>query len=227
MTFYPIMSILKLILLFLFLLQALNSFAQETSGTINGKVQSSSGTLVEKATVTVIHTPTGTRYVQSTDKDGRFTVNNIRIGGPYTVDVSSIGLQTERKENIFVRLGETLQTDFIMQQRNETLSEVVVTGRKGDTRAGTVGTGNHFSGAQVRNMPTVNRSITDVTRLTPQGSRDNSFGGTNFRYNNVTIDGAINNDAIGFSPSLGGQTGTSGMAGSSTCLLYTSPSPRD
>ncbi|SUJ87560.1 Uncharacterised protein [Sphingobacterium multivorum] len=216
MTFYPIMSILKLILLFLFLLQALNSFAQETSGTINGKVQSSSGTLVEKATVTVIHTPTGTRYVQSTDKDGRFTLNNIRIGGPYTVDVSSIGLQTERKENIFVRLGETLQTDFIMQQRNETLSEVVVTGRKADTRAGTVGTGNHFSGAQVRNMSTVNRSITDVTRLTPQGSRDNSFGGTNFRYNNVTIDGAINNDAIGFSPSLGGQTGTSGMAGSST-----------
>ncbi len=52
--------------------------------------------------------------------------------------------------------------------------------------------------------------------MVPQGSKDNSFAGSNFRYNNVTIDGAVNNDAIGFSASSGGQTGTSNMPGSST-----------
>jgi len=64
-------------------------------------------------------------------------------------------------------------------------------------------------------LPNINRGIQDVTKLVPQ-SANNSFAGTNFRYNNVTIDGSINNDAIGFSPSLGGQSGTSGMPGSST-----------
>src|SRR5690606_16073841 len=94
--------------------------------------------------------------------------------------------------------------------------EVTIPARAAGQRADTYGTGQNISGEQVPGMPTVNRAVTDITRLTPQGRRDNSFGGTNFRYNNVTIDGAINNDAIGFSPSLGGQTGTSGMAGSST-----------
>ncbi len=65
-------------------------------------------------------------------------------------------------------------------------------------------------------MPTLSRSFQDVTRLTPQVNAQNSFAGTNFRYNNVTIDGTVNNDAIGFSPSLGGSTGTSGQPGSST-----------
>ncbi|RYZ97688.1 MAG: TonB-dependent receptor, partial [Sphingobacteriaceae bacterium] len=103
------------------------------------------------------------------------------------------------------------------QENTQTLSTVVVAGKAGArNKADSYGTGKNISADQVKNMPTINRSITDVTRLTPQGSRDNSFGGTNFRYNNVTIDGAVNNDAIGFSPSLGGQTGTSGMNGSST-----------
>jgi len=47
-------------------------------------------------------------------------------------------------------------------------------------------------------------------------SSNNSFAGTSFRYNNITLDGAINNDAIGFSPQLGGQTSTANQPGSST-----------
>ena len=66
-------------------------------------------------------------------------------------------------------------------------------------------------------LPTLGRSINDFTRLTPQ-SNNNSFAGTNFRYNNVTIDGAINNDAFGFSNSAGGVSGggQAGTAGSGT-----------
>ena len=66
-------------------------------------------------------------------------------------------------------------------------------------------------------LPTLGRSLSDFTRLTPQ-SNNNSFAGSNFRYNNLTIDGAINNDAIGFSNSFGGVSGggQSGAAGSGT-----------
>ena len=46
----------------------------------------------------------------------------------------------------------------------------------------------------VENMPTLSRSLQDLTRLTPQGGA-NSFAGSNFRYNNLAIDGAVANDA--------------------------------
>src|SRR5881392_73774 len=70
-------------------------------------------------------------------------------------------------------------------------------------------------------LPTIGRSINDFTRLTPQ-SNNNSFAGTNFRYNNITLDGAVNNDAIGFSNSAGGVSG-GGQAGTSGSGTRTNP----
>src|SRR5690606_29852137 len=145
----------------------------------------------------------GTRYSLSTDGGGRYTLNNLRIGGPYTVTAARVGMETDTKDGITVRPGGAQQLDGVLQDDAQQLGEVTVTARAAGQRADTYGAGQDISAEQVRNMPTVSRSVTDITRLTPQGSRDNSFGGTNFRYNNVTIDGAINNDAIGFSPSLG------------------------
>lgn len=191
-------------------------YAQETAGALSGRVLDTEQQAISGASIEAIHTPSGTRYKLSSDKDGRYTLNNMRIGGPYMVSATMLGKQTDTLGEVYIRLGGAQQLDFILLDQAEALDEVVVSARAQGQRADSYGTGRHINSEQVRNMPTVSRSITDVTRLTPQGSRDNSFGGTNFRYNNVTVDGAINNDAIGFSPSLGGQTGTSGMAGSST-----------
>jgi len=204
------------IALFLLQLQPTRMLAQETSGTLTGRVLDGTKAPIAGASIEALHTPSGTKYTLSADKDGRFTINNMRIGGPYRVSATAVGLQPDIRVDIFIRLGGAQELELLLTEANQRMEEVVVSARARGQRADTFGAGKNISGEQIRNMPTVSRSITDVTRLTPQGSRDNSFGGTNFRYNNVTVDGAINNDAIGFSPSLGGQTGTSGMAGSST-----------
>ena len=209
------MKIKVALMCFLFLTDT-SVFGQETSGALTGRVQNVDGNAVAGASILAIHTPSGTRYSLATDKDGRYTLNNLRIGGPYTVMVSMVGMQSDTRSDIQVRLGAAQELNLQLLAGTQALAEVAVIGRLQRQRVDTYGAGRNISAEQVRNMPTVSRSITDVTRLTPQGSRDNSFGGTNFRYNNVTVDGAVNNDAIGFSPSLGGQTGTSGMAGSST-----------
>ncbi|WP_104385499.1 carboxypeptidase regulatory-like domain-containing protein [Sphingobacterium sp. HMA12] len=205
-----------LIAIFLLQLQPTRIFAQETSGALTGRVLDGTKVPIAAASIEAVHTPSGTKYSLSADKDGRFTINNMRIGGPYRVTATAVGLQPDIREDIYIRLGGAQEVELLLSAANQRMEEVVVSARARGQRADTFGAGKNISGEQIRNMPTVSRSITDVTRLTPQGSRDNSFGGTNFRYNNVTVDGAINNDAIGFSPSLGGQTGTSGMAGSST-----------
>ncbi|ASZ09649.1 carboxypeptidase regulatory-like domain-containing protein [Chitinophaga pendula] len=200
------------------ILLSVTCLGQETTGSLNGKVKDSTGTALPGASIVAVHTASGTRYSIATDNKGWYFLNNMRIGNGYTITVSMMGMQTETRENVDIRLGGTQQLDIILSPASRQLGGIVVaaSSRKTGQRADTYGAGKNITADQLRNMPSANRSITDITRLTPQGSRDNSFGGSSFRYNNVTIDGAINNDAIGFSPSLGGQTGTSGMAGSST-----------
>ena len=213
MTLY---KIFRTNILFLFLLLPFVGIGQETSGTLSGTVYDGAGLVLPGATVVAIHQPSGTKYATSADKNGRYYLPNLRIGGPYSVEAVMISMKNDKKEGITVRLGAAIQLNFALGDQSQQLAEVAIKATKRGAQANTYGAGKNISADQVRNMATVSRSITDITRLVPQGSKDNSFGGANFRYNNVTIDGAVNNDAIGFSPSLGGQSGTSGMAGSST-----------
>ncbi|ASZ14145.1 TonB-dependent receptor [Chitinophaga pendula] len=192
------------------------TMAQETNGTLSGQVTDIKQGALPGATVVAVHTPSGTRYGAITDKDGRFFLPGLRIGGPYQVTTTMMGMESQQRGPFTVRLGEPLQLNIVMPEAGKQLSEVVIKGAKAGPRANTTGAGQNISRLQVAAMPTISRSIQDITKLVPQGSKDNAFAGTNFRYNNVTIDGAINNDAIGFSPSVGGITGTSGMPGSST-----------
>lgn len=203
-------------IVFLLLLLPFMGLAQETSGTLSGAVYDGTGQVLPGASVIAIHQPSGTKYATSADKNGRYYLPNLRIGGPYSVEAAMISMKSDKKEGITIRLGAAIQLNFVLGDQSQQLAEVAIKATKRGAQASTYGSGKSISADQVRNMATVSRSITDITRLVPQASKDNSFGGTNFRYNNVTIDGAVNNDAIGFSPSLGGQSGTSGMAGSST-----------
>ncbi len=190
--------------------------AQETNGTIGGKVTDSKNEPLAGASVIAVHEPSGTKYGMATGNDGRYYLTGLRIGGPYTISVSMTGRETQKLEQVNIRLGDQLQFNFVMADAGTELSAVEVRAKKAGPKANTFGAGQNINRAQLAGMPTIARSIQDMTKLVPQATKDNSFAGTNFRYNNITIDGAINNDAIGFSPSLGGITGSSGMPGSST-----------
>ena len=213
MTLYKIFTKITVLL---FLLLPFMASAQETSGTLSGTIYDAAGQTLPGASVTAVHQPSGTKYATAADKNGHYYLPNLRIGGPYSVEAVMISMKSERKEGITIRLGAAIQLNFALGDQSKQLAEVTVRATRRGAQASTYGSGKNINADQVRNMATVSRSITDITRLVPQSSKDNSFGGANFRYNNVTIDGAVNNDAIGFSPSLGGQSGTSGMAGSST-----------
>jgi hypothetical protein len=187
--------------------------AQITTSSITGKVKDVKGEEIPGANVVFTHVPTGTRYGAATRVDGNFSLANMNPGGPYSVTVTFVGYAPLTKGDLQFSLGSNPNLMLVLQEEATTLTEVVVKADKGGTRSGAVTT---IGESTIKAVPTLNRSLTDMTRLTPQGSSSNSFAGTNFRYNNVTVDGTINNDAIGFSPSLGGQSGTSGMPGSST-----------
>ncbi|NCD70909.1 TonB-dependent receptor [Mucilaginibacter agri] len=193
--------------------------AQLTSATISGKVVDSKNVTMPGVTITVLNTSTGTRYGAQTNADGRFSIPNVNPGGPYTITASFIGYKKEERNDLTLSLGNATY-NFQLLEESTALKEVTVRATGGATKTGA---STRIGQNAIKTLPSINRNFQDLTRTTPQ-SNNNSFQGTNFRYNNVTLDGAINNDAIGFSPSLGGQTNASGQVGSST---RTSPIPMD
>ena len=189
------------------------SRAQVTTSGLSGLVTDTKKASLIGATVQATYTPTGAKYATVTDIDGRFRINNMNSGGPYQITVTYVGFDTQTLSDVTLQLGETANVNITLKDASSTLTEVTVKGSRGGEREGA---GINVNSETIRRLPTISRSLTDMTRLTPQVTNNNSFAGTNFRYNNVTVDGAINNDAIGFSPSLGGSTGTTGQPGSST-----------
>jgi len=184
------------------------TFAQETTSEIEGRVADGPNGLAG-ATVTAIHTPSGTVYSTTTRKDGRFNLPNLRIGGPYTVTVSFVGFKEEKQDNVFLTLGQVFKADFAMSSSSTQLQEVVVaTARRQDKvfNNGHTGSQEIISRSQIERLPTVSRSLQDFTRLTPSSSNGGlAFGGQSSQYNNVTVDGANFNNSFGLSGTLGGQ----------------------
>ncbi|CAL1521443.1 carboxypeptidase regulatory-like domain-containing protein [Chitinophaga sp. MM2321] len=201
-------SIVTLIAGFIVILFSNTAHAQITTSIISGKVADAGGQAIPGVTVVIVNTSTGAKSGAQTNGDGRYILPNLNPGGPYSITVSFIGYKKETKEDVNLSLGTT-NFNFKLQEESTALSEIVVTGSAG--KAG----GTRVGQEQIKSLPTLSRSLQDLTKVTPQ-SNNNSFLGTNYRYNNVTLDGAINNDAIGFSPSSGGQSSTSGQPGSST-----------
>ena len=188
-----------------------NLHAQVTTAQINGKIVDTKGNSLVGVSIYAINTSTGTKFGTQTNAEGRYILNNMNPGGPYSVTVAYVGFKKEAKNDLNLSLGTTT-LNFQLKDESTALQEVVVKGKRGGLKTGA---GTRVNEGQIKNLPSGSRSLQDLTRLTPQ-SNNNSFLGTNYRYNNVTLDGAINNDAIGFSPSLGGQGNTSGQPGSST-----------
>ena len=70
---------------------SLTILAQVTTSSINGKVVTN-GEEVIGATITAKHLPSGTVYNAVTNVHGRYTIQGMRVGGPYDVTISYLGL---------------------------------------------------------------------------------------------------------------------------------------
>lgn len=183
--------------------------AQVTTSGINGKVVAG-GEEVIGATIEAVHQPSGTRYNAVTNDKGRYSIQGMRVGGPYTIKISYIGYKDEVIKNAYLSLGESAVYNVELKENSHELGEVTVVGKANKNG---IGAATNFSRNQIDNAPTVDRSIYDVARLSPLVT-ENKFGGitiagTNNRYNSFQIDGMVSNDVFGLASSgtNGGQTG--------------------
>lgn len=178
--------------------------AQVTTSALTGKVTlGNTNESVIGATIQVVHVPSGTRYATVTNADGRYTIQGMRVGGPYTIKVSYIGYQPTEISNVTLQLGETYNQNFKMAEDASILGEVVISGKGSKFTAEKTGASTNINNTQIMNMPTINRSITDIARLSPY-SNGMSFAGGDGRSSNFTLDGANLNNNFGLSDKLPG-----------------------
>ncbi len=183
---------------------ALSASAQVTTSALSGVVTDENKQAMIGATITALHTPSGTKYNAVTNMDGRYTIQGMRPGGPYTVTVSYVGYQPYNIEGVMLQLAETSNLDVDMSVDANALGEVVVTAAATKFRAEKTGAATNINSAQITNLPTVTRSLTDITRLSPYGGNGMSFAGTDGRTANFTVDGANFNNNFGLSDNLPG-----------------------
>ena len=193
----------RIILTVLLLLATVGVDAQVTTASMAGKVTDASNEPIIGATVQAVHQPSGSRYGTVTNVDGRYSIQGMRTGGPYRVEISYIGYQTVIYKDITLQLGEVYNLNVEMSESSELLNEVIVTAAKTKFTAEKTGATTNISSAQITQLPTVNRSISDIARLSPYAN-GMSFAGGDGRSTNFTIDGANFNNNFGLSSNLPG-----------------------
>ena len=187
------------------------AFAQVTTSSLGGRVADEAGEPLAGAAIVAVHTPTGTQYATIANSEGRYTIGGMRTGGPYTVEISFVGMTTIQVEDVVLKLGEPYELNVKLKSSSELNAVVVVS--ESSFNASITGAGQSFSRRAVETMPSIDRSIYDVVKFTPQASINKgggiSFAGSNNRYNSFQVDGAVANDTFGLASSgtNGGQTG--------------------
>ena len=196
-------------LLFFFAVSLQTSlFAQVTTATINGTVLSKSGDEdLVAAAVVATHEPTGTRYGTTTRDNGSYNLPNLRVGGPYTVQATYLGYKTATYKNVYLTLGQKLNINFELESEEVQLDDIVITASPNAVISNDrTGAETNIGRDQLQKLPTISRSASDYTRLTPSAS-GNSFGGRNDQFNNFSLDGSIFNNPFGLDAATpGGQT---------------------
>lgn len=198
-------TVKSLLLSFAAMLFVTSAFAQVTTSSLTGKVTDANGETLPGAAVVAVHTPSGTQYHAIVNAKGRYFINGMRAGGPYTVEVSCLGYQTVNFTDIAIQLAESYSLDAFLNDDKEMLSEaVVVTSASSKFVVEKTGAATNINSRQITSLPNVNRSISDLTRLSPYGGDGMTFGGADGRTANFTVDGADFNNNFGLNAGLPG-----------------------
>ena len=190
----------KLLTLFVAMIASIAMMAQVTTSSLSGKIVDDKGPL-PGATVIATHIPSGSSYFTITNSEGRYTMQGMRVGGPYTVEVRFVGYSSAKAENITLKLGETYRSDFTLKSEAVGLGEVVISGEAEKPVANSTST--VLSNEEIAVLPNITRSITEVVKVSPYAN-GMSLAGADGRSTNFTVDGANFNNNFGLSSSLPG-----------------------
>ena len=182
------------------------AIAQDTSSSISGRVLDANGQPVGGATVQIVHEPSGTTKITTTDADGRYSAQGLRVGGPFDVTASKAGLTQGEQNKVYLQLSQSTAVNLTMGAVEAKNLEGVTVSASALAQTFTPdnkGLSTNVSQRELQAAPTPGRSIQDIARLDPRivitdrGDGSMSTMGQNSRYNNISVDGVSVGDPFG------------------------------
>lgn len=172
--------------------------AQETSSSVRGTVETAAGP-VAGASVTVTHVPSGTVSRTTTDASGNFGANGLRVGGPFTVEVTADGFDSAQVTDLFLQAGQPFRLPITLE---DTAIVVTASSMKGavETSNGPITALNREA---IEGAASINRDIRDLARRDPlvtldlTNARTIEVAGNNGRLNRFSVDGVQFSDDFG------------------------------
>jgi len=197
---------------FAFLISTRGALAQGvTSAAIAGRITDESGAPVPAAQLTLVNGSTGQRYAARSREDGRYSFETVDVGGPYTLAVRALGFEPKTSTAFNLQLGQRFTRDVSIKRAAVELAGVIVeTSSNPLLSTARTGAQTFISDSALRRLPTLNRAFNDFVNTAPQIVKTpgggTSFTGQNDRFNNIQIDGTVNNDlfALGASNQIPG-----------------------
>src|SRR5438552_14499753 len=170
-----------------------------TPAAVRGRITDESGAPVPAAQLTLTNGSTGQRYAARSRDDGRYSFENVDVGGPYTLAVRALGFEPKTSTPFNLQLGQRLTQDLNIKRAAVELAGVVVeTSSNPLLSTARTGAQSFISDSALRRLPTLNRALNDFVNTSPQIVKTPG-GGTSIthhtdRSNNRQIDGTSNND---------------------------------
>lgn len=197
------MNLIRLVITYsLFLLMGFQAFSQVTTSGVSGVVTGQQGEPLPGASVVAVHQPSGTQYGTITNIEGRYNLQGMRPGGPYTLNVSFVGFSTEKFSDIVLLLGESFSLNVSLKESTLDVGEVMVIGsRPSAFGAQKTGASSNINSEQMSMIPSLNRNLGDYTKMSPFATGTGSYIGREAYTTNITVDGANFNNNFGLSGS--------------------------
>jgi hypothetical protein len=186
--------------------------AQETTSSIRGTVVNEEGKPVAGASVTVVHTPSGTRVVQTSGANGEFNATGLRLGGPYSILVEAPGYDAASDTLDALVAGTPQRVEVMLAAAGRTIT--VTAAHQRSAIAISTGAASVLTARDIAGVANVNRDIRNLAARDPLVNIDPTNGGAisiagqNNRFNRFTVDGVAFGDPFGLE--AGGLVSTRG-----------------
>ncbi len=163
--------------------------AQVAESGIDGDVRDEAGAAVLDATVTVRNESTGNSWRVRANATGRFTLVQLPLGGPYTVEARALGYEPGAQRAITLRLGVRAAVHLRLQRTSQQLSAVRVDA-EAPVRDAATGANRRIDATTLAAVPALGRNFTDLAALSSTSGPQLSLFGQRWTSTDIRIDGA-------------------------------------
>jgi hypothetical protein len=182
----------KLLVCTLFMFTAFFLKAQNNLGAFSGKVLNGTENVakaLEAATISVKNESTGFQAKAITNKLGFFKIEDLPLGGPYSLMISHVGFNSVSLKGFTLNLGDNIIiADVLLSSVKNDMAEIVVSGSSYKSGRDRIGVSTKISGEALNRIPTSSRNYLDLAQLSPL-TKGTSIAGSRGNARGFTIDG--------------------------------------